>query len=264
MKNTRTPHTLRTLAVAVALTATLAACGSDDSTDTADTAAVETTAGSETTAAGTETTAGSETTAAAGETPTAEAITTESGYASGVSSLGTRFTSAGAVVTNTSTQLACGVKVEFALLDAAGTLIDTKSETVPFIAAGLAANIAPSGLGGGSETEPGALEVAITEVRSFTTEATCDPSLVQGLTLETADVTVDELTYIRGQVTNGTDTAAEKTLVDCVLRDAAGAIVGGDKTIVRDAIDAGASAEFKVRMLWAPDTAATAECTAIA
>jgi len=247
LKNTRTPHTLRTLAVAVALTATLAACGSNDSTDSA----AETTA------------AASETTAAAGETPTADALTAESGFSSGVSSLGTRFNSAGAVVTNSSAQIACGVKVEFALLDASGALIDTKSETVPFIAAGIAANVAPAGLGGGSDVEPASLEVAVTDVRSFTTD-TCDPSLVQGLSLETADVTVDELTYIRGQVTNSTDTAAETTLVDCVLRDAAGAIVGGDKTVVRDAVDAGASAEFKVRMLWAPETAAAAECTAIA
>ena len=261
MKNTRTPHTLRTLAVAVALTATLAACGSNDSTDTA---AETTAAAPETTAAASETTAAADTTVAAGETPTAEAITTESGFSSGVSSLGTRFNSAGAVVTNTSSQLACGVKVEFALLDASGALIDTKSETVPFIAAGVAANVAPAGLGGGSDTEPASLEVAITDVRSFTTDAACDPSIVQGLSLETADVTVDALTYIRGTVTNSTDTAAEKTLVDCVLRDAAGAIVGGDKTVVRDAVDAGASAEFKVRMLWAPDTAATAECSAIA
>ena len=262
MKNTRTPHTLRTLAVAVALTATLAACGSNDSTDTA---AETTAAASETTAAASETTAAaSETTVAAGETPTAEAITTESGFSSGVSSLGTRFNSAGAVVTNTSSQLACGVKVEFALLDASGALIDTKSETVPFIAAGVAANVAPAGLGGGTDAEPASLEVAITEVRSFTTEAACDRSFAQGLSLETADVVVDELTYIRGTVNNSTDTAAEKTAVDCVLRDAAGAIVGGDKTVVRDAVDAGASAEFKVRMLWAPDTAATAECSAIA
>ncbi|MEN9643815.1 MAG: hypothetical protein RL238_484 [Actinomycetota bacterium] len=259
MKNIRTPHTLRTLAVAVALTATLAACGSDDTTDTADTAAVETTAaGSETTAAA------SETTAAAGETPTAEAVTVESGYSSGVSSLGTRFTSAGAVVTNTSTQLACGVKVEFALLDASGALIDTKTETVAFVAAGVAANVAPSGLGGGTETEPGSMEATVTEVRSFTTAATCDPSIVQGLSLETADVVVDELTYIRGSLNNTTDTAAEKPQVDCVLRDTAGAIVGGDKTVVREPVEAGATAEFKVRMLWAPDTAATAECSAIA
>lgn len=262
LKNTRTPHTLRTLAAAVALTATLAACGSNDTTDEG---AATTAAASETTAAASETTAAaSETTAAAGETPTADAITTESGYSTGVSSLGTRFNSAGAVITNTSTQLACGVKVEFALLDAAGALIDTKVETVAFIPAGAAANVAPSSLGGGSETEPGSMELAVTDVRGFTTAATCDPSILQGLTLATADVTIDALTYIRGSIENSNDTAAEKTLVDCVLRDAAGAIVGGDKTVVRDAVDAGATAEFKVRMLWAPDTAATAECTAVA
>ena len=33
---------------------------------------------------------------------------------------------------------------------------------------------------------------------------------------------------------------------------------------VREAVPAGATAEFKVRMLWAPDTAAAAECSAIA
>lgn len=256
MKNTRTPRTLRTLTIAAALAVTMAACGSNDTTDEA---------GSDTTAAASETTAAaSDTTAAAGETPTVDALTVESGFASGVSSLGTRFTSAGAVVTNTSAQLACRVKVEFALLDAAGTVLDTKSETVPFVAAGAAVSVAPSGLGGNRPEEPASVEVTVVEAEAFTTAATCEGGIVQGLALETADVTVDALTYIRGTVTNGTDTAAETTLVDCVLRDAAGAIVGGDKTVVRDAVDAGASAEFKVRMLWAPDTAATAECTAIA
>jgi hypothetical protein len=263
LKNTRTPRTIRTLTVAAALAVTMAACGSNDTTDEA--GSDTTAAATETTAAASETTAAaSETTAAAGETPTVDALTLESGFASGVSSLGTRFTSAGAVVTNTSAQRACRVKVEFAMLDAAGTVLDTKSESVPFIAAGAAAPVAPSGLGGGIADEPASVEVTVVEVKAFSAGDTCDDTLVQGLALETADVTVDALTYIRGTVTNSTDTAAETTLVDCVLRDAAGAIVGGDKTVVRDAIDAGATAEFKVRMLWTPETATAAECSAIA
>ena len=137
MKNTRTPRTIRTLTVAAALAVTMAACGSNDTTDEA--GSDTTAAATETTAAASETTAAaSETTAAAGETPTVDALTLESGFASGVSSLGTRFTSAGAVVTNTSAQRACRVKVEFAMLDAAGAVLDTKSESVPFIAAGAA------------------------------------------------------------------------------------------------------------------------------
>jgi hypothetical protein len=58
--------------------------------------------------------------------------------------------------------------------------------------------------------------------------------------------------------------AIEKGALDCALRDAAGAIVGGEQKAINDPIEAGASVDVKLRILWAPPTAAIAECNATA
>ncbi len=262
-----TPHTLRLFAASAALALVAVACGSDSS-NTADTSSASTAAGTETTATGdtaAETTTGS--TEASGPEPTVADLTVESGFSTGLSSLGTRFTSAAAVITNAASRAACDVQVEFTIADAAGTVIDTRTEKLPVVAAATTTVVVPNALGGGKPDEPATLDVKVTEVASFATGDTCDTAstVAKGITLATADSALDaDQKYVRGTVSNPTETDADLTVVSCVFRGADKAIVGGEKTMVRDAIAAGASVDFKVRVLWAPPAVSTVECGATA
>lgn len=264
MTSASSKHPFRLLALTAALAVGSVACGSDDSTDeAADTSPAAT---SEAAPEGTGDVA--ETTAPAtdpAEMPEIDALTIESGYSTGLSSLGTRYTSAGAVVTNTATVAACGVKVDFTILDAAGTALDSKSEELHMITPGAALALSTSGLGGGRSDEPASFTATIVGIDSFDAAGQCADSFTtaQGFALATADATIDE-EYIAGNVSNPSDAIAEKASIDCVLRDDAGAIVGGDSGSVRGTIAPRGDADFKIRMLWAPPTATAAECTASA
>ena len=157
------------------------------------------------------------------------------------------------------------MKVEFSIVDAAGTALDTKSEELHMVAPGAALALSTSGLGGGRPDEPASFTATIVGIDSFDAAGTCADSFTtaQGIALETADATVDE-EYIAGNVTNPNDAIAEKASIDCVLRDAAGAIVGGDSGSVRGTLAPRGDAAFKIRMLWAPAKATSAECSAAA
>lgn len=259
MTSATSKHPFRLLALTAALAVGAVACGSDDSTDgaadPAPSATSETGEVTDTTVAGTD----------PGVAPTIDALAIESGYSTGVSGLGTRYTSAGAVVTNTATIAACGVKVEFSILDAAGTSLDTKSEELHMVAPGAALALSTSGLGGGRPDEPASFTATIVGFDSFDAAGVCADSFTtsQGFALETADVAVDE-EYLSGNVSNPSDDIAERASIECVLRDADGAIVGGDSGSVRGTIAPRGDADFKIRMLWTPPTATTAECTAAA
>jgi hypothetical protein len=250
----------RLLALSAVLAFGAVACGSDDSSS-------KPAATSPASPDGSAPAGGTETTAAPtdGAEPTLAALTIESGYSTGVSSLNTRYNSAGAVVTNTAGITACGVKVEFAVLDAAGAPLDTKSEELHKIAAGESLVLSTPGLGGGRDDEPASFTATITGLDSFDATGDCADSFTtsKGLTLTAADVTVDG-DYILGTVTNPGDEAAEVTSVQCVLRDADGAIVGGDRGSVRGTIGLRGDAAFQIRMLWVPETATAADCTATA
>ena len=155
------------------------------------------------------------------------------------------------------------MKVEFSILDAAGAALDTKSEELHMIAAGEALPLSTSGLGGGRPDEPASFTATIVGVDSFDAAGTCADSFTtaQGISVTASDVTVDD-EYILGTVTNPGDIVAETTRVECVLRDADGAIVGGDSGGVRGTIAHNGTSDFKVRMLWVPETATAAECSA--
>lgn len=267
LRATQIPHTIRIAALAASLAFVAVACGSDSTGGAADTTTASTPGtgtGAETTTAGsTETT----TAATTGETPGLDTLTVESGFSTGLSDLGTRYNSASAVITNTSDQTACGVEVAFDLLDASGASIDSRSETIIVAAAGAAVPVVPKAIGAGKDAEAAKLDVTVVSVKSYVAGDTCEgtSAVAAGVTLTTADVSLDaDLKYINATVTNQTDAAVEKATMDCALRDAAGAIVGGEQKAINDAIEAGASVDAKVRILWAPPTAATAECSATA
>jgi hypothetical protein len=264
LKTALIPHTLRLLAVATTLTLA-AGCGGSDST--ANSTATTDAAGAATTAAGTADTAdtAAPSTDATGPAPTADALTVESGFSTGLSSLGTRFTSVGAVVTNTSDRTACGVQVEFTILDAKGTALETQTRTVHVAAPKAAVPVVPNAMGGGKPDEPTKLDVKVVGVDSFATGDTCDVAAASSVTLATTGVTVDaDLKYIRGTVSNPTAAPTGSTAMDCVLRAADGTIAGGDKKTIVDPIAPGAEVAFKLRLLWAPPTATAADCNATA
>lgn len=251
--------------MAASLAFVAVACGSDSTGGAADTTTASTPGtGTETTTAGsTETT----TAATTGETPALDTLTIESGFSTGLSDLGTRYNSASAVITNTSDQTACGVEVQFDLLDASGASIDSRSETIIVAAAGAAVPVVAKAIGAGKDAEAAKLDVTVLSVKSYVAGDTCAgvSAVAAGVALTTADVSLDaDLKYINATVTNPTDAAVERATMDCALRDAAGAIVGGEQKAINDPIEAGASADAKVRVLWAPPTAATAECSAAA
>lgn len=253
MSTTKSPTSFRTLTLAAAVSLALVACGGSDSSSDAGDSATTAPVAAETTAA--ETTA-PETTAAA-EPVTPEALTVESGFASGIGGIGVRNTSVAAVVTNTAGSTACGVKLQFTLLDAAGAELDTQTAKVQTLPAGAALAVVPNALDTG-DAEPASLEATVVSLD----ECAADVAVS---VLETADAAVDaDVKYVTGTLINSSDAAVEETTVVCVLRDADSAIVGGAKTVVREAIEPAAAAEFKVRLVWAPGTAASAACTATA
>lgn len=253
---TKSPRFIRSFALTAVAAVALVACGSDSSTDAGTTPGnAETTApaGSETTAA--DTTA-PETTAPS-EPVTADQLTVESGFASGVTGIGVPAVSVAAIVTNTAAGTACDVKLTFTLLDAAGTELDSQGAKVATIAAGAAVPVVPNALDAG-----GAQAASLTA--TVDTVGECDPAAAT-TSLETADSALSaDIKYVTGTVANTGDAAVEGATVTCVLRDANKAIVGGAKSLVRDAIEPAGSADFKVRLVWAPASAATAECSAAA
>lgn len=258
----RLPRPSRALgALAVVAALALTACGSDSTAGSdATSPAADTTAPAGTTGGSqaTDTTAAVETTTVAAAP--ADALTIESGFSTGLTGVGTQATSAAAVVTNTSDAPACGVEVTFRLLDAAGTEVDGRTETVTLVPAGAAVPVAPK-FQRATDTPPASLEAEVSAVA-----ATCEPSgTALGIAIGTADVAVDaDRKYVRGTLQNETGTDAPVVEVQCALRDAAGAIVGGDSTTVREPLAAGAEAEFKVRVIWSPETATAADCAASA
>lgn len=203
----------------------------------------------------------------AGGTPTIEALTIESGYSSGLNTMGTRYTSAGAVITNTAAVTACGVKVEFSILDAAGAVLDTNAEEMHRVPAGAALPLSTSGIGDGRADEPASFTATIVGVDSFDPAGACGGSstTAQGITLTATDARIDTaVEFITGNLRNDTDTIAERAVIECVLRDAFGAIIGGDSGSVRGSVAPGGDTAFDIRMLWAPAKATSAECSASA
>jgi hypothetical protein len=194
------------------------------------------------------------------EPPPLDVLTLESGYTSGVDDLGNRYNSVGAVVTNTAAITACGVSVEFAILDAGGAVLASKTEKLPVVAPSAALPLSTSGLGGGSPDEPASFTATVVSADSFDPSGTCPG---QGLTLKATDGRIDSaVEYINGFIRNPTDEVIESVNIRCVLRDAFGAIVGGDSGTMRGTISPRGSSDLKIRMLWAPPKATAAECSA--
>ena len=191
----------------------------------------------------------------------------ESGFTTISQSDGRLLTTAGAVVTNPSAdEAACGVTVSFNLVDGAGKVLDTETVgPMDWIPASGTAIVSSFLLGYDITAEPTTMNVfAVANAFIATPDLIgCENfDLTSGVTLEVADVTIDQsglLEYVNGQVTNQTDQLVETAIVDCVVR-AAGVIVGGEQSFV-DPIPAGGTIAFSVESLeFIPDNADSADC----
>src|SRR5262245_12586866 len=188
----------------------------------------------------------------------------ESGMSTGVDSIGTRYTTAGAVVTNPNTALAAyGVHVVFNLVDAAGTVTDTDTTNVDYIPGGGRALVAPLQIGFDSPSEPARVDVtAVVDTWARDTGYHADFSMFEGVALQIAGAAIARTDYsasVKGQVTNPSTSLIDNASVTCVIR-AGGALVGGSVTYVTDPIASGATIAFEVSFSHMPDAADSTEC----
>lgn len=183
------------------------------------------------------------------EAPTTEAaeeleLTVESGMTSGVNSIGTRHTSAGALVTNPNEGLAAyEVEVLFNLKDAGGTVLDSDSSTVPYIAPGATVPVAPLQIGFDLATEPASVEVVVTgDLREDEGWDGVEFMMGEGIELEVTGAAITAGSFgneLTAQVKNPSpDTIAEFATWDCVLKSG-GAVVGGEGSGISDSIPPG-------------------------
>lgn len=175
-----------------------------------------------------------------GETEKAKDLTVDSGFTSGVNSIETLYTTAGALVTNPNDSLAAyDVTVVFNLLDADGGVMDTDSKRVPYIPAGATVPVAPLQIGFDLAEEPADLSVDI--AGKFGSDEGWDGVdflLGEGVDLEVEDaklVTGDSRDRVEFIVTNPSEVVAERASWACVFQNGDN-IVGGDSSSVSDPV----------------------------
>jgi hypothetical protein len=171
-----------------------------------------------------------------------------SGFTSKTNSIGTRNTSAGALITNPAkTKAAYDVRVLFNLKAADGSVIDTDSTGVAYIAPGQTAAVAPLQIGY-DKGEPKSLEVVATATfRKDTGRSGASGSLFgEGVALEVVSAVVRQGRYgseVQGQVRNPSDKNLNGGLWNCVFLSR-GNVVGGDSSGIGDPIPAGITVAF--------------------
>jgi hypothetical protein len=209
-----------------------------------------------------------QTTATTATTAKPTELAVESGFASWLDSIGTRHSSAGAVVTNPNGgQAAYDVTAVFNLVDATGKVLDTESVRLPYIPAGGRVLAAPSLIGFNVNAEPSGVNVtAIGDFKKDTGRSGAESfSLNKGIDLTVTGVEIQHDQYsskVVGQAMNPSSEIVKYASVTCVYR-AGGTIVGGTATTIPDPIAPGATVAFNAGSGDLPPTAETAECTAV-
>ncbi len=177
--------------------------------------------------------------------------------------------SAGAIVTNNGGLTACGVDVQFTLLDSAGTPVETVTESVPIIRANEAASVAPVQIGY-QVADPAELTVTVVNVENTTDGASLDDCngfyIYDGIDVEVVNpalVPGEFDTSISGQLSNSSDVLVELTSINCVIL-AGGQVVGGESTSSSDPITPGGTVAFSMSFISFEGSADEVRCTAIA
>ncbi|HYF46046.1 MAG TPA: hypothetical protein VD926_07530 [Acidimicrobiales bacterium] len=180
-------------------------------------------------------------------------LTVESGMTSGVDSIGTRYTSAGALVTNPNADLAAyDVDVLFNLMDGGGTVLDSDTANVPYLPPGATVPVVPLQIGFDLATEPASIEVLVTgDLREDEGWEGVEFMMGTGIELEVAGAAIRATTFgseLTAQVTNPSeDTVAELGTWDCVLQRG-DRIVGGEGSGISDSIPPGATVSLNHSM----------------
>lgn len=172
-------------------------------------------------------------------------FTVESGFTSGVSSIGTRHVSAGALVTNPNPDLAgYDVEVLFNLLGADGTVVDTDSANVPYIPPRSTVPVVPFQIGFDLPDEPADMQVIVTgDLEPDEGWGGVAFSMNDGVDLEITGAQVAAGRFgpeLTAQVTNPSDQVVEFTTWDCVFKSG-GVVVGGDGSGISDRVPPGAT-----------------------
>ncbi len=177
--------------------------------------------------------------------------------------------SAGAIVTNSGAVSACGVEVQFTLLDSAGTPVDTTTESVAFVPAGASVNVAPTQIGY-EVADPAELTVTVVKVEDTTSGASLDDCdgfyFWEGINVDVVNpalVPGDFGSSITGQLSNATESLVETSYINCVIL-AGGQIVGGESTASLDPISPGGTIAFDMSFITYEGNADEVRCTAVA
>lgn len=177
--------------------------------------------------------------------PPRQDLTVVAGMSSSVDSIGTRYTTAGALVTNPNPGVAAyEVTAVFNLLSATGAILDTDSVNVPYIPANTTVPVAPLQIGFDIPDEPTSVDVNIAgEFGRDRGWEGVEFSMQEGfdLTVSDAVVTPDDWgNQLSFTATNPSGSVSEWGSWDCIMKQA-GAIVGGQSSGISDPIVPGGS-----------------------
>lgn len=180
------------------------------------------------------------------ESSDAQNLEVRSGFTSGVDSIGTRYVSAGALITNPNPDRAAyDVSVLFNLVAKSGDVLDSSSENVTYIGPGATVPVAPLQIGFDVEGTPAKLEVSVTG--NFSDDD--GPKGLFGgdaaiLEFKSGSLRKSDFgTELSAQVSNNTEAVADDTSWDCVYLQG-NKIVGGSRSSILDAIPPGGTVQF--------------------
>ncbi|WGX98087.1 hypothetical protein [Nocardioides sp. L-11A] len=196
----------------------------------------------------------------------AEDFVVTSGFTTGEDSIGTRYTSAGARLTNPNRDLAAyDVQVLFNLVGSNGDVLDTTSETVYYVAPGETVPVAPLQIGFEAPEVPAELQVQV--VGEFVKDEGPRGAFGgEGAILDFVGGKINKGEYgneLTAQVKNLTEVVVELPEWDCIyLRG--DKIVGGSSSTITDPIPPGTTVQFGESL--SPDSlmAPTVECRVVA
>lgn len=186
----------------------------------------------------------------------------ESGFTSGTDSIGTKYNSAGALLTNPNPDLAAyGAQVLFNLVGPGGDVLDSTTETVAYIGPGETVPVGPLQIGFDLKEEPMKLEVQV--VGDFSQDEGPKDTFsneMSVLTVKSTEITNSDYgRELSGQVTNQTDEVVTDANWDCVYLDGK-KIVGGASSSIIDPIPPGSTVQFSDPISIDDMTAKSATC----
>ena len=174
-------------------------------------------------------------------------LTAEAGQTSGTDSIGTRYTSAGALVTNPNTTWAAyDVSVVFNLVGPGGEVLDTETARVPYIPPGATVPVAPLQIGFDIPVAPAGVTVDLTS-RLAEDDGWDGVEFMtgDGIELQVSGATIHSGDYydrIAFTATNPGTEVAEFASWTCAFRRD-GVIVGGESSSISDPIVPGGSVQ---------------------